>query len=121
MSEGVGTATLTALTIEKPLAGLFSISSYIPLRNKITEASFYISFYQPKYLKSLVSRSQLNLRRKSPYSAVTERKTVWLISSWKDQAKVFSGEPEIFFIDSEQLAWSRFAGEWNGWSPFLLL
>jgi predicted esterase len=81
ISQGGGTATLTALTAEKPLAGLFSISSYVPLRRKITEASFYTSFYHPKYLKSLVSRSQLNLRRKSQYFGVTERKTVRLISS----------------------------------------
>lgn len=45
ISQGGGTATLTALITEKPLAGLFTVSSYVPLRRKATEASFYTSFY----------------------------------------------------------------------------
>lgn len=56
ISQGGGTATLTALTTEKPLAGLFSISGYVPLRRKITEAGFLHLILSPKYLKSLVFR-----------------------------------------------------------------
>jgi len=47
ISQGGAAATMTALTTEKPLAGLFSLSSFIPLRKKITEASFDTLSHHP--------------------------------------------------------------------------
>jgi len=81
ISQGGAAATMTALTTEKPLAGLFSLSSFVPLRKKITEASFDTPFYHPRYLMSLISRSRPNSQRKCQYFAVMEWKTVRLTSS----------------------------------------
>jgi len=40
LSQGGSVAIMTALTTEKPLGGLFALSTYVPLRRKTAEVSF---------------------------------------------------------------------------------
>jgi lysophospholipase I len=41
LSQGGAVALLTSITIKKPLAGLFALSTYVPLRKKTPEVIFY--------------------------------------------------------------------------------
>ena len=44
LSQGGAVSLLTTITIEKPLAGLFALSTYVPLPRKTTEVILLYSF-----------------------------------------------------------------------------
>ncbi|KIM37859.1 hypothetical protein M413DRAFT_251578 [Hebeloma cylindrosporum] len=87
ISQGGATATLAALTSEKPLAGLFSISSYVPLRKKITEIATEFAKTMPIFWGHGTEDRQVDFK------------------IWKGLAKVLAGQLGIPFIDSEQSVW----------------
>lgn len=45
LSQGGAVSLLTTITIKKPLAGLFALSTYIPLRRKTPEVILAISLF----------------------------------------------------------------------------
>ena len=88
LSQGGAVALLTSITIKKPLAGLFALSTYVPLRGKVSEVFFFPSLSVNCILKVLISfhRYSPHSRNGYPSSGVTEWRTYRLITNFPSSA-----------------------------------
>ena len=83
LSQGGAVSLLTTITIEKPLAGLFALSTYIPLRRKTPEVILAKSLFN--HINFFQRYSPHSLKR-YPYFGVTERKTYRSITNFPSSA-----------------------------------
>ncbi|PPQ88424.1 hypothetical protein CVT25_011226 [Psilocybe cyanescens] len=94
LSQGGAISILTTLTIEKPLAGLFALSTYIPLRQKFPEASIIHPIIYPCPTS--------NYGRNIPilWCHGTGDQQV-ICKDWKQLAKTLAGQLSIPFVTSD--------------------
>jgi len=83
LSQGGSVAILTALTTEKPLGGLFALSTYVPLRRKTAEIATEFAKEMPIFWGHGMDDRQVDF------------------TVWKDLAKVFAGQLGIPFISND--------------------
>lgn len=75
LSQGGAVSLLTTITIKKPLAGLFALSTYVPLRTKTPEVILAISLCFIGFILKIISRLSPHSRSRYPYFGVTESRT----------------------------------------------
>ena len=84
LSQGGAVSLLITITTKKPLADLFALSTYVPLRRKTSEVAITIPFN----LKSIdfFQRYSPHSRNRYPYFGVTERWTDRSITNFPSSA-----------------------------------
>lgn len=100
LSQGGSVAMLTALTTKKPLGGVYLLSSYVPLRKKLSRSGLALPEYDIcKSNNHIPSQIVTEFGKQTPIfwgHGMEDRQVDF--SVWKGLAEVLAGQLEISFI-----------------------
>lgn len=123
ISQGGAVSLLTGLTTERPLAGIFCLSTYIPLRSKVPEVSNLC-------FQSFLKISQSDPRLQFATAQARTLPILWChgnidmkmdVDVWKDLAETLAGQLGIpFRTSTENSTASRKLDDDSDWKNYVM-